>query len=112
MFHQCSGLRYAPNTLRIPASLMNLRHFMEGCSKLKTDISHWFDDIIIGQNANKRFYQTFYGCTLLLGTVPAEKLWLDGTWSCYPSENFSFGSIFYQCTGLNNYNDIPTKWKA
>lgn len=112
MFNGCSGLRYAPETLRIPASLMNLRHFMQGCSKLKVDISHWFDDIIIGQNANKRFYNTFYRCPLLMGTATAEKLWLDGTWACCSTENYSFGLIFYQCTGLSNYNDIPTKWKA
>ena len=47
--------------------------------------------------------EMFYNCTSLTGTVPSWNYWLNGAVTEY--EN-----CFYNCTALDNYNDIPAEW--
>ena len=110
MFSQCLKLEFIPETFRIPHSVLSLNNFLNGCGRLSANISHWFDDIIPGQNGNKRIHQSFYQCSQLTGTPPADKLWLDGSWT-WNSANASFGDTFTQCNKLSNYDKIPDTWK-
>ena len=60
------------------------------------------------QNISKCFTE----CENLTGEAPA--LWLEGTNS---NENAYQGSpdgfaCFYNCTGLDNYDEIPEYWKS
>lgn len=108
MFYDCIALIHAPQSLRLPASCRNFTSFMSYSRKLKTDISHWFDDIIVGENLNKNMYCAFYACNNITGTLPAEKLWFDPSWRNGGSVDTR--DAFDGCTKLSNYNSIPGAW--
>lgn len=68
-------------------------------------------------NANKNisdFRQTFFGCTSLTGTTPADasgyRFWERAGKTGYPTTIDGAG-CFYNCTGLSNYSEIPDNWK-
>jgi hypothetical protein len=107
MFYQCSNLLYAPTSLRWQPS-MNMDETFYNCSQLSVDITHWFDNLFIGGNSGKRVYQTFYNCKMIKGKVPADKLWLDGSWYC---NGGTVSYTFRDCTSLSNYNEILSPWK-
>lgn len=108
MFYSCSNLLYAPSSLRWQPS-MNMDDTFYNCSKLTADITHWFDNLVFGGNFGKRVYQTFRGCGKIKGRASADKLWLDGSWYC--NGGVVSSTPFSGCTGLSNYNEIPTPWK-
>lgn len=105
MFYSCSNLVYASPNLRFSPN-MTYDHIFYDCSKLDVDITHWFDNLIVGNNANKAITSAaFYRCYKIKGTLPADKLWLDGSWGYGGTSTSS--PAFYACTGLSNYNEIP-----
>lgn len=108
MFENCSDLLSAPQSLRLPASCYNFDSFMSYCRKLKVDVSHWFDDLVVGSNVNKRMYRAFYACNAITGTLPAEKLWLDASWR--NGSAVDTREAFAGCTKLSNYKDIAQTW--
>ena len=105
-----SGLIYAPASLRLPQATM--REAFYGCGNMIADVTHWWDNYTIGGNGGYQFglYKTFQDCKKIYGTLPADKLWKDGSWS----DSSGMGSsnyVFLNCTNLTNYNDIPKSWK-
>ncbi len=113
MFYNTAALEYMPVSLRLPNTCRSFNWFMDvspATDKLKTDISHWFDNFVFGSHwgANAEGWSlAFKGRTGLTGTVPAEKLWLDGSWGASYGDKDTFQGL----TGLNNYSDIPETWK-
>lgn len=59
------------------------------------------------------FSKTFYNCSSLRGNTPKDQygeLWERQGQSGLPSY-IQRTDCFYGCTGLTNYNDIPTAWR-
>ena len=103
MFFYCSSLTAIPETLIIPNSVTNCSAMFYYCSSLTSDISNiwpsaWNYTGTINLNS------MFYGCSKIVGTVPADKLWNSG-------KTFSSSSCFKNCTSLTNYDEIPAGWK-
>ena len=46
----------------------------------------------------------FDGCSKIVGTVPADKLWNSG-------KTFKSTGCFRDCRLLTNYSEIPVGWK-
>lgn len=107
MFYGCPSLISAPQSLRLPASCANYEAIFDSCGKLSVDISHWFDNIVAGENQGKTLRNAFDDCYKMTGTLPAEKLWKDYSW--YIGGNV--GDVFYNATELIARNDIPEQWR-
>lgn len=107
MFNACTALIYAPKSLRLPAGCTIYNQAFQSCNNLSVDISHWFDDIVAGENQGKSLSYAFYNCSKMTGTLPAEKLWKDYSW--YLGGNV--GDAFINATKLIATNDIPELWK-
>ena len=103
MFSGCSSLTEIPETLRIPDSVTNCASMFSDCSSLTSDISNiWPSTWNYTGTISVR--QMFYGCSKIVGTVPADKLWNSG-------KTFNADSCFRNCTSLTNYDEIPDTWK-
>jgi hypothetical protein len=109
-FCNCSALLYAPHTLRLPQATM--QKAFDNCQNMAADVTHWWDNYVIGGNGGYAFgmKSTFSSCYKIYGTLPADKLWKDGSWA-YSNGMSSSNSTFIKCTNLTNYNDIPANWK-
>lgn len=110
MFQYCSELLEAPDSLRFPVSCTNFSSFMYECRKLKANVTHWFDDIVAGENINKNMNNVFYACNAITGTLPAEKLWLDASWR-NGGTTVDTRSTFAGCSKLSNYSEIAPQWR-
>ena len=103
MFFRCSSLTEIPETLRIPDSVTNCASMFSDCSSLTSDISNiWPSTWNYTGTISVR--QMFYGCSKIVGTVPADKLWNS-------RKTFNADSCFRNCTSLTNYDEIPDTWK-
>ena len=103
IFRSCWSLTAIPSTLRIPNSVTDCSLMFNYCSDLTSDISNiwpstWKYTGIIDIN------RMFSGCSKIVGTVPADKLWNS-------EKTFNSSYCFYNCTSLTNYSEIPTSWK-
>ena len=102
MFGECS-ITEIPSTLIIPDSVTNCSYMFRDCRNLTSDISNiwpsnWNYTGTINVNS------MFSGCSKVLGTVPADKLWNSG-------KTFNSSWCFGNCTSLDNYDEIPDDWK-
>ena len=75
------------------------------------------ENLFSNNKAVTNFSSTFYGCSGLTGTVPVDN---DGTpiynRSGEGKEGYSivrsYDTCFYNCTGLTDYDSIPSSWKS
>ena len=103
MFVDCSKITEIPETLIIPDSVTNCSDMFAECSSLTSDISNiWPEEFTYTETINVE--DMFDGCSKVVGTVPADKLWNSG-------KTFNSTGCFGNCTSLTNYNDIPAGWK-
>ena len=103
MFVNCSKITEIPETLIIPDSVTNCSDMFSVCSSLTSDISNiWPEEFTYTETINVE--DMFNGCSKVVGTVPADKLWNSG-------KTFNSTGCFGNCTSLTNYNDIPAGWK-
>lgn len=103
-FYACSGLSYVNPNLRLPKSCINFHRAFQQAS-VPADITHWFDDFADISGANIDFSRIFNVAAGVTGTVPADLLWNN------PNITFSVTTYaFSGCTGLTNYNEIPSAW--
>lgn len=65
------------------------------------------DNLFRGCDNLVDFSNCFYGCNDMRGRTPK----VDGLelWERFPDANGQF--CFYECTGLDNYDEIPEEWK-
>lgn len=103
MFYDCSSLTAIPSTLTIPDSVTNCSGMFSNSSRLTSDISNIWPSAW-NYTGRINISQMFYGCSKIVGTVPADKLWNSG-------KTFTSNGCFYNCTSLTNYNEIPDNWK-
>jgi hypothetical protein len=99
-FNGCTGLTSIPSRLFDHNTLASYEGFCSTfafCSGLTSIPSGLFDNNV---NCNDWSY-CFYDCTALGGDAP--ELWIK-----YPTANG--GGCFTNCTGLDNYEDIPASW--
>ena len=103
MFFECSSLTTIPSTFTIPDSVTHCANMFYGCSSLTSDISNiWPKEFTYTGTID--ISNMFLGCSKVVGTVPADKLWNSG-------KTFSPDGCFDGCILLSNYNDIPAGWK-
>ena len=114
-FRGCSGLTGSiPENLfagiaGAPASSMYWGTF-SGCSGLTGSIPENLFAGISGAQASKMFELTFYDCSGLTGYSPKiDGKYLYEVWPDVSSADV--GSMYYNCTGLTDYADIPAAWK-
>ena len=103
MFAGCSSLTEIPSTLIIPNSVTNCTQMFNSCRSLTSDISNIWPSTWNYTGTIDISYM-FNGCSKIVGTVPADKLWNSG-------KTFNSSRCFYNCTSLTNYDEIPADWK-
>ena len=103
MFSYCRSLTSIPSTLIIPNSVTDCSSMFSNSSNLISDISNIWPST---WNSTGRINVShmFHGCSKIVGTVPADKLWNSG-------KIFNSRGCFYNCTSLSNYDEIPAVWK-
>ena len=102
-FYNCSSIKEIPQNLF--KNCTNVEIFAEtftGCTNLTSIPENLFENC----EKAKSFAGTFYNCTNLNGEPI--KLWNEGRENI-DSENGG-DACYYNCKGLNNYNEIPEKW--
>ena len=110
LFYSCKDLiEVAENLLNNVTGVLNVKSLFGKCTSLKSIPNYLFaNNIKIAD-----FSYCFDGCTSLTGTTPnggSLELWKREGNSGYP--NSIDGSFcFRNCTGLSNYNLIPSEWK-
>jgi len=109
-FEGCTGLAVIPEKLfEKNGNIIDLKYVFGGCTALTTIPEKLFD-----QNVNvKDFSDAFSKCTGLTGTTPKTngiELWERSQYPQYPS-SIDLRGCFRDCTGLDNYNDIPYEAK-
>ena len=104
MFSGCSSLTAIPSSLTIPNSVTDCSGMFSNSSNLISDISNIWPSTW-NYTGRINISQMFYGCSKVVGTVPADKLWNSGK-----TFDNSIG-CFYGCTSLTNYDEIPAGWK-
>ena len=73
------------------------------CTSLTSDISNiWPSTWNYTGTININYM--FDGCSKIVGTVPADKLWNSG-------KTFKSTGCFRDCRLLTNYSEIPVGWK-
>ena len=103
MFYYCSNLTAIPETLKIPNSVTDCSGMFINCSSLISNISNiWPSTWNYTETIN--LSSMFAGCSKVVGTVPADKLWNSG-------KTFDSNYCFNGCTSLTNYSEIPAGWK-
>ena len=102
MFYNCSSLTAIPSTFTIPNLVTNCSYVFYKCSSLTSDISNIWPTW--NSTGTINLSNMFNGCSKVVGTVPADKLWNSG-------KTFSSSSCFTNCTSLTNYDEIPAEWK-
>ena len=103
MFFECSSLTTIPSTFTIPDSVTYCANMFYGCSSLTSDISNIWPSTW-NHTGTINVSQMFSGCSKVVGTVPADKLWNSG-------KTFNSSGCFYNCKSLTNYDKIPEDWK-
>ncbi len=116
-FYGCSGLTSIPVGLfaginGAPAAGMFVATFEE-CSGLTGEIPLGLFGNITSVSAKSMFEATFYGCSGLTGLSARMP---DGTFlydyfDLATAVGMSFASMYYDCTGLDDYDSIPNAWK-
>ena len=102
MFEDCYNLISVGSTFLILASGPDCSNMFNNCYKLTWDISNIWPDFT--HNGAMHLNQMFNGCSKIVGTVPADKLWNSG-------KEFNTLRTFSGCTSLTNYDEIPDDWK-
>ena len=103
MFRSCSSLTEIPSTLRIPDSVTDCSGMFTNCSSLISNISNIWPSTW-NYTGTIDLSSMFAGCSKVVGTVPADKLWNSG-------KTFDSNYCFNGCTSLTNYSEIPAGWK-
>ena len=103
MFQGCSSLTELPSTFTIPNLVTNYSSMFKDCSSLTSNISNIWPSTWNHTGTINLSYM-FDGCSKIVGTVPADKLWNSG-------KTFDSNHCFYKCTSLTNYAEIPEDWK-
>ena len=103
MFSECRSLTAIPETLTIPNSVTNCSMMFNSCSSLTSDISNIWPSTW-NYTGTIDISRMFWGCSNVVGDVPANKLWNSG-------KTFGSYGCFYKCTSLTNYDEIPAGWK-
>lgn len=112
-FRNCTGLTSIPENLfagisGAPATTMFSDTF-SGCSSLTSIPENLFGDIS-GPAASLMFDHMFFDCVNLTG--PSARIngkYLYEIWPDLASTSRSY--IYYNCTGLTDYANIPSTWK-
>ena len=114
-FEKCSNLSSIPSGLFDNClEAMDFSDTFNGCISLESIPTDLFDN----NRKAARFYYTFAGCSKLIGESPYTII--DGVkyhlYDRYKNTiNFITPEIssycFGECTGLSDYNDIPSSWK-
>ena len=102
MFYNCS-ITTIPETLIIPNSVTTCSEMFYECSNLTSDISNIWPSTW-NYTGTIDLSNMFGGCSKVVGTVPADKLWNSG-------KTFTSSGCFGGCTLLTNYSEIPAGWK-
>lgn len=103
-----TGIQSIPDKMFLNCT--NITNF-SSCFQYCTSLTTIGNNVFEGCTNVKDYSQTFIGCTNLTGNAP--ELWLTGTNS---EENYYHGNpdgngCFYECEGLDNYEEIPSYWK-
>ena len=119
VFKGCESLTEIPQGLfDNNTKVTNFDETFRGCSSLSEIPSGLFDN----NKKVTRFSRTFYNCNLWSGESPYALINVDGVETkvhLYERSNYpeyftaptSYNNCFYNCTGLNDYETIPTNWK-
>lgn len=110
-FKGCTGLTEIPTTLfaeiNQPATATFMRTF-EGCTGITSIPENLFVNMT-GTPAEEMYIETFAGCSSLEGE--SARLNGDYFYNLWPDLSGVFDAMYYDCTGLTDYEDIPSSWK-
>lgn len=111
-FKGCTGLTEIPTTLfaeiNQPATATFMRTF-EGCTGITSIPENLFVNMT-GTPAEEMYIETFAGCSSLKGE--SARLNGDYFYNLWPDLPGVFDAMYYDCTGLTDYADIPMSWKT
>jgi len=111
-FKGCTGLTEIPTYLfagiNKPSTALFMRTF-ENCTGVTAIPENLFLDMT-GTPAEEMYVQTFAGCSNLRGQ--SARLNGDYFYDLWPDLPNVFDAMYYGCTGLTDYADIPMSWKS
>lgn len=105
-FFYFARVHHLPKQFRIPAACRSIQSFADNANFVYgADISNIFPEEWSELTATINIASAFCNAKGVTGTAPAHLLWNapNITWS-------NTNRAFLNCTGLTNYNEIPSSW--
>ena len=104
MFAGCTSLKTIPESFVLSPYITDANGMFAGCSNLTTvNMKKLFENINKIDINKIDISNIFNGCNSLTGVVPIQLL--------ESKQNISADNAFLNCSGLLNYNDIPSDWR-
>lgn len=103
VFHNC-GVLVDTDYKLIPITSGKIAQTFRGCSKMTTPVENFFEYFYVMPGADVGLELVFQSCTLLNGTIPAEKLWDNR------GVNWVVTKPFTSCPLVRN--QLPKEWSG